>query len=516
MNNLDPGADNRANQETLWYEALWEIDWTLDPATHPFTNEYITMNDMAGKLAASWESDYEAGTFTVKLQEGVKFQNKAPYNGRPLVAADVKWSYDRLLGTGSGHDEPVQLEGVNWPEQLYMIESIDAPDDATVVFHFKKGYANETSVNDLVIAEVNIAGPEWDKFTDDEKNDWHNAAGTGPFILDEYVLDNYMHFVKNEDYYGYDVRYPENKLPYLDEMTLSIVSESANRLTQFVSGELDMMAGTNPLNKSEIAQLQSTVDASKYTQVKKYSGAVAIGLKQTVEALKDVRVRRALQMALDTPTITSNYLKVEGDPVIMGLFSTLTDYSSVEGWDQTLLDSYAKFDPEGAKALLKEAGFEDGFTFDVTIFGALDADLFTLASTYLAEIGVTMNLNIAGNPMEMDQLGTAPDNQMCIFKNAGFSSLTRVQMNWLSDSPFNSVKQDDPGFDEMIRNITAATTIDDRNEAAKIADQYFADQHWILQLGGAEVMNDFFSSKIGGFQGQCWWRSAYGHMWVNK
>ena len=56
--------------------------------------------------------------------------------------------------------------------------------------------------------------------TAEQKADWHYAAGTGPYILEEYVPDSHMLLVRNENYYDYDERYPENKLPYLDSITL--------------------------------------------------------------------------------------------------------------------------------------------------------------------------------------------------------------------------------------------------------------------------------------------------------
>ncbi len=75
---------------------------------------------------------------------------------------------------------------------------------------------SEVSLSEFIIAQVNITGPEWDTLTDDQKLDWHYACGTGPYILTEYVADNHYTFAKNENYYDYDERYPENKLPYLD------------------------------------------------------------------------------------------------------------------------------------------------------------------------------------------------------------------------------------------------------------------------------------------------------------
>jgi peptide/nickel transport system substrate-binding protein len=517
MNDLDPATDSRTNQENLWYETLWAMDWELnDPEGHAFTTSYLAADEMMGQIADTWDADYEAGTFTVTIRDDVKFQNKEPYNGRLLVANDVKWTYDRLLGIGSGYDSPKETSGANWTEQLYMIESIDAPDDVTVVFHLKPENSTETGVNDLMVAEINIAGHEWDELTDEQRNDWHYAAGTGPYILEEYVLDNYMRFVKNEDYYDYDERYPENKLPYADEVVLQVVSESANRLTQFIAGSLDMMSGTNPLNRSELAQLQASMDDTQYWELKKYGGAVAVGFKQSFEPFRDIRVRRALQMAINTQEISNDYYKIEGDAEIMGLFHSRTALSDVDNWNEELYDSYAVYDPQAAKELLAEAGYPDGFTFTAVIFGALDADLFTLASTYLSEIGVTMNIEVAGNPMEMEAIGFDKNDERTIFKNAGFPDINRVQMNLLSSSPFDAIFHNDATLDGLVNKAVNATTMADRIKYANEADTYFAEQHYILCFGGGEEMIDVFSKRVGGYNGEQWYRVAYPRIWLNE
>jgi ABC-type transport system substrate-binding protein len=517
MNDLDPATDSRTNQENLWYETLWIMDWGLDdPENHAFTTSYLSADEMRGQIAESWEADYDAGTLTVKIRDDIKFQNKDPYNGRQLVAEDVKWTYDRLLGIGSGYTAPMETSGADWLSQLYMIESIEASDDVTVVFHLKPENSNETSVNDLIVSEINIAGHEWDELSDEQKKDWHYAAGTGPYILEEYVLDNYMRFVKNEDYYGYDERHPENKLPYADEIVLQVVSESANRLTQFTAGQLDFMSGTNPLNRSELAQLEASMDKSEYWELKKYSGPVAVGLKQTVELFKDIRVRKALQMAINTEEISKDYYKIEGDPEIMGLFHSRTALSDVDNWEEELYASYATYDPEAAKKLLAEAGYPDGFEFTVTIFGALDADLFTLAATYLSEIGVTMNIEVAGNPMEMESIGFDKGDERVIFKNAGFPDMGRVQMNLLSTSPFDAIFHDDKTFDDLFNKSVTAPTMAERIKYAKEADRYFAEQHWILCIGGGEEMTDIFSTRVGGYRGEQWFRVAYPRVWLTR
>jgi len=518
-NNFDPAVgDNRSY--AFWFETLWAIDWGInDPETFAFDTEYIAAEYMTGQIADTWKYDADAGTLRVKLREDVAFQDKEPYNGRGLLAEDVKWSYDRLLGTGSGWDTPVSAE-VDWPSVLYMLESVETDGDYTVIFNLKADYNTETAINDLIISSVNIAGSEWDALTEEQQSDWKYAAGTGPYILDEYILDNSMRLIKNENYYDYDERYPENKLPYIDEITLQVVTESANRLTQFISGELDWLAWQSVLSTSEIKQLRNSMSADDFTEYTYYSAASGIAMKQTLEPLQDIKVRKALQMAINSEEIHRDYLGLDSDMVFMGMFDISTSYSAADEWSQELYDSYAVYDPEGAKALLEEAGYADGFTFDVVIFGGLDADLYALAQTYLAEIGVTMNLSIAASPPEMSQMGMDPDDSHAMFNNGGKFSLTRALLSFAIGATENAILHDDTEFDEMLTAMNTATTMEERNKIGQEADHYFAEKHWILTLGAVESSTDFVSSRIQGFSGERtvknWnMRTVMSRVWVN-
>lgn len=94
-----------------------------------------------------------------------------------------------------------------------MQDSVESGGGPTITFHMRG------VLNNFMTCTVNIAGPEWDALTDEQQLDWHHACGTGPYILTDYIADVCLTFTKNENYYAYDERYPENKLPYMDALT---------------------------------------------------------------------------------------------------------------------------------------------------------------------------------------------------------------------------------------------------------------------------------------------------------
>lgn len=267
---------------TLWYEGLFGLDWAQTDTT--FRCE--TASERAGQLADTWEVDEENSQFIVHLREDVYFQELDPeydyYGGRNLVANDVKWSYDRLLGTGSGFDTPVESM-VNWVGLFSMVDSIETEGDYTVIFNFND--ISEVSQASFIVNSflVHIVGPEYGELTDEQISDWHYACGTGPYIIEDCVDGSYITFKRNDNYYDYDERYPENRLPYLDSVTLIRVDDTATLLSNFIAGEYDIVGANNGnvFSDSEAAQIASTMDPSDYSIYSKLANTYSIALKQT-------------------------------------------------------------------------------------------------------------------------------------------------------------------------------------------------------------------------------------------
>lgn len=154
----------------FWLEGLWAMDWDSDYA---YNNDYWTYENVDGQIADTWEIAEDYSSLTVHLREDVYFQSKEDaqydiFGGRQLMASDVKYTYDRILGLGSGWDEPVECE-MNWPSELYMVESVETDGDFTVIFHFNT--TTEVALNTFMTTVVNITGPEWDELTADQQGD---------------------------------------------------------------------------------------------------------------------------------------------------------------------------------------------------------------------------------------------------------------------------------------------------------------------------------------------------------
>ena len=515
----DPAASAKRAFISMYCDMLWNLDWDSDTA---YVGSYLDEDMITGQVAESWEVADDYSSMTVTLRDDVYFQDKTEvgmdeeydiYDGRQLTAEDVKWSYDRLLGLDGA--EKVDLEETSWDEFLYMLDSVEVVDDLTVTFHFNT--TSEVAVSSFMCARVLLGGSEWDELTDEQKSDWHYAAGTGPFIITDYVGENTMTLTKNPGYWDTDSE--GNALPYLDEVKLVNMTESTTVLSSFISGEIDMVAVANAVfDSDEITQMESALGEDGFYKYSFYSSPMSIGLKQgnnPVEALTDVRVRMALQYAMDLEAMSEfmGYTYDEDSDVadrISGVFSGNTAWGDTSEWSDELLESYTTYDPDKAKELLEEAGYGDGFTFDCTIFSQLPTDLFTLAAEYLDAVGVTMNINLENSPADMTSVGEDADDPACVFFNLGMDSLSSLSMRVCGDMSY--VKQDNAEIEALCEEVQNATTLEDQIEKAKELDQTYMEEHYLLYISYSEKYDNFYQNYVHGVHGSTPysnWNSGY-------
>ena len=517
-NNYDPGlADNR--NYALWYERLWSPDWAQSRDEYDWASEYVTMDNMTGQLAESWEIADDYTSMTVHLRDDVKFQTLPEeydyYGGRNLTAADVAWSYNRLLG----YDEvPMASAEMNWGSKLPMLASCEVVDDTTIIFHFKD--SSEPAINDFMIAGVCIAGPEWDELSQEQKSDWHYACGTGPFMIVDYVPDSYMKFVRNPDYYMTDEA--GNQLPYLDGVTLTVIPDTSNRVAQFISGSIDILGwGNDVVNPSEKVQIRDSMPEGSFYEYGYVTNPCGIFLKQSFEPFQDKNVRIAIQKAIDTETITTKYYGLDASEFqVFGIWSNTTNWSSVDQWDDELLSEYS-YDPDAAKQLLADAGYPDGFEFTIVLFAMMDIDLYTLVAEQLAQVGIKMNIETVSVPPEMQAVGSDVNDPRCIPGTVCLYNLSGGIQNYASFGNNNNGALRDPVLDEMCTRLMNATTIEEQTATALEEDLYVAQQHYTIQCGPCERVNSFISGRIGGYSGERLWKNwnvttILTNIWVNE
>ncbi len=461
---------------TLVLEKLGIADWGIDRDEWDFKSYNNPTSVLRGLLAESYEISPDGLTITFHIRKGVHWHDKPPMNGRELVADDIVFSFHRMTGTGSGFTEPSPHATVisNLP-----IESIEATDKYTVVFKLTKLHLDAlwdiySSSNFGFIYPPEVIQEHGDA------QDWRNLVGTGPYELTDWVKDSSQTFTKNPNYWGYDEKFPENRLPYLDEIKFLIIPDSSTQLAALRTGKNARMTGV-------------TLDQAKALQRTNpellWSINVDLPWTHSMDVRKppfdDIRVRTAMQLALDNETINNTFLGGMGDTTPYGFMGPARPgyYTPFEEWPQEIKDNYA-YDPERAKQLLAEAGYPNGFKTKLetatTNLYYMNLDYTQLAVDYWAQIGVDVEIDIIEWTVLLDRIKTHTYEGMVQgLRGLSWPPLFAIRLNHSSNHAWNYPGVQDPVYDAMVEAAENAGSAEELMELVKEADTYFIEQQWV-------------------------------------
>ena len=478
--NFDPYFGHHLTQiHTGWMERLHAVDWTRNPAVIDRRKSALPTSGK-GHLAESWEFT-DPYTYVVHLHQGIHWQDLPPANGREFTADDVAFHFHRLYGLGGGYTQPSPArEAVAAMKELI---SVTATDKYTVVFKWK------TSNRSLIIESMEelgtyqcIENPEAVRKWGDLR-DWRHAVGTGPFILKEFVPDVSATLVKNPNYWGHDERYPQNKLPYVDKMRLLIIEDQEKTLAEMRAGRIDAADQISPLLAQELKRTNPEILQIFLTA----NTAVTIDPRNDRPPFNDLRVRKALQLAVDLPGIAKNYYKGSVEPYPSSL--TAREMKGwgfpYEEWPQDLKDEYA-YNPALARKLLADAGYPDGFKTNIVADTTGDLDLLQVVKSYFADVGIDMEIRPMDstewiayvlNGHKHDQLA-----QRTISPYGHRHDPVRQLGRLRAGSASNYLMIDDAVLNAFQPAAIAATGESQLKQLLRDANEYIARQHFAISL----------------------------------
>jgi len=316
----------------------------------------VPTTEVAPDAAESYELSPDKMTLTFKMKGDVKFDSRAPTNGRPVTAEDVVFSWNRFAAQA-----PNRKDMINSLNPFGPVLSATSTDSKTVVF--KLAYPYVPIVGFLAYPRYGQIQP---KETDSGAfNPETESRGSGPWRIDRFVQDVELRFVRNPDWYN-------KGKPFFDAMSYKFLPEYATVLSQFRSGaiwEYHGAGGNSLIRSDDVLPLKRDVPKLNMIQTPAYSRTanVIFFSSRPDSPWKDARVRQAASMLLDRDLIldtiyaTKNFADA-GIPTDKRWHTHIPagEVLYYEDPKTTPFGGSAKYfkrDPKAAKDLLKAAGF---------------------------------------------------------------------------------------------------------------------------------------------------------------
>jgi len=313
------------------------LDPTVAPAAaigevvHLSVLEGLTKINMDGKitplLAESWSTDPDGKLYTFKLRKGVKF-----HDGEAFDASDVKFSFERAKAPGSTNKAKKAV--------FDNISRIDTPDASTVIVVLNNADGNflfRMGENTAVILDPKSAPTDATK-----------PIGTGPYKFESWAKGSSITLVKND-------QYRDAAKVQMKKVTYRFINDAAAQVAALLAGDIDGMPRYGALES--LKQFQG--DPRFSVTAGGTEGKTIMTINNRKKPFDDVRVRRALAAAIDRKAVIDG--AQEGFGVPIGSHMVPSDAGYVD------LTSVNPYNPEKAKALLKEAGVTTPLNVTLTL-----------------------------------------------------------------------------------------------------------------------------------------------------
>jgi peptide/nickel transport system substrate-binding protein len=364
----------------LIYEPLLMVDENLE---------------LAPALAESWEFSEDGTQLTFHLRQGVTF-----HDGSDFTSADVIASFERILDEATGSATRTNL---------LSIESMDAPDDYTVVLNL--------SIPDVplltALATTNAAILSSDVIASGDPTT--DAIGTGPFKLDNWTPEQTTQLSANAEWWA--------GAPQIDGIEMRIIPDESTIMAALRAGEIDFaliedpLIATLPTEGSDIVINRAPDISYQVLQLRAFDipgpGTPVASPSAEVNPLSILEVRQAISCAIDRQEVVDTAALGEGTvtgPLTMPAYALPTDQ----------LFCYTK-DLDQAKALMEQAGYADGFPLTIIAGSGEPPTAVSIAENIQSQLA-EINIDVTIEPLELSvyvDRWLAGDFDAAIARNGG-------------------------------------------------------------------------------------------------
>ncbi len=401
-------------------------------------------------IAESWEISPDGLNYTFKIRKGMKF-----HNGRPLVANDIKYSYERVLDPATKSTSTANLA---------VIASIAAPDDNTVRITLKKPTASFLvdlwSPNYAVVAKEDV---------DKNGNLTKTANGTGPFKFVEYIPNTRVILERFADYW-------DTGKPYIDRIEMIPIADDTARTTAVRTGTVDFIEYAPSKDLAMMKNDRTLVLAGDANTNIRYLG---FNLTKKDAPWANPKVRQAISLAMDRQAIV--------DVAFYG-FATPTLAFFPPGYWATLETPVPMQNIPMAKALLAEAGFPNGFKTTIKTWSSYNflRDAALAAQDQLKAIGIVAEVQAEDNGTFIAN-NNSKNYELMVSGTSGYTDPNVLQGSFASGLASNNSGYSDPEFDKLLSDGVAVTDQAARKPIyAQLQRKLLADNPWVMLYIGSQ------------------------------
>ena len=441
---------------------------TLDPYDHWAFSQYefqklvydhlverdVTTGKFEPSLATKWTT-VDPNTVKFELRKGVKF-----HNGEEFTGESVKMSLERFI------QETLPMQGYRWTQ----LDSVEVHDKYAVTVKLKEPLGtlfSSLAVTPMLSPKARQDGGE--KWLDD------TAVGTGPFQFDEWSRpDGRFSVVRNPEYWG-GPEYLRSRLGNCEKFTFIGIPEVGSRVSALLAKDIQIAGWLTP-------ETIGMVTRDPDLQVRSYVGAdqAYLGFNLNQEPLGERKVRYAMSLAIDRQKITELISPV--GQVAAGYIPP-----GVMGYNPNLKPD--PYDVDRAKALLKEAGYGDGFSFEMHYKPGpwpKIAENMQMLHEYWKQIGIDCKVleDESSLFLKVRTEGTY-GIYVSQYGNLPMDPAEHLGARVMNDPFKGGFPEKDPEITQLLREAQSMLDQQKREEAYKKIDEMLIDQGrgpWIVQF----------------------------------
>ncbi len=380
LSSLDPAKAST-------FENIWAVNQLF--------NGLVEMNDslkVIPSIAKNWSISEDGKTYTFNLYTNVYFHNHEYFEngeGRKVTANDFVYTFNRLLDPKVSSATTLLTYVDNAKQKAF-----EASNDSTFVIHLTKPFTPFLRI--LTMKYFSVVPQEIiEKYGEDFRR---NPIGTGPFKFRMWEEGSKLVFIKNDNYFEYD---GNNRLPYLDAVSISFIKDKETSFLEFLQGNMDMVSGIDAINTDEVLTPDGTLkkeyqdkfamQTQPYLKTDYLGFLVDLNLPIVKNSpTKQKAIRQAINYGFDRKKMVKYLRKNLGVAATAGFIPP-----GLPSYDDKKVKGY-EYNPDKTRELLFLAGFPGGKGLpDITLATTEQyLELAEYIQSQLGELGMKIKIDV--------------------------------------------------------------------------------------------------------------------------